>query len=90
MIVAIICIAIVVVAITCILAILLYNMMLCLNEHNKRLLELTKESLDNERDARDELNAMYQEFNSVANPDQEFPTKQDDSDDNNFHDPDLD
>lgn len=86
---AIICIAIVVVLICVILAVLLYNTMLLLNEHNKRLLALTKESLDHERDARDELSAAKEELNALYNERQE-PNDNNPEDEETFHDPDLD
>jgi Mg2+/Co2+ transporter CorB len=52
---AIICIAAIVLVIIIVLTILLYNMMLLVNEINKRLLLITKESIDKERSSQEEL-----------------------------------
>jgi predicted Holliday junction resolvase-like endonuclease len=52
---AIICIAAIVLVIIIVLTILLYNMMLLVNEVNKRLLLITKESIDKERSSQEEL-----------------------------------
>jgi hypothetical protein len=86
---AIVCIAAVVVAIVIILTILVYNQMLLLNEVNKRLLLMTKESIDKERYTQEQLQEALVELEqqsdigfSVENSPQYNPEP--------FHDSDLD
>ena len=68
--VAIICLAAVVVVIVAVLTILVYNQMLLLNEVNKRLLLMAKESVDRERATMEELQnalvALEQQANEPA------------------------
>lgn len=65
--VAIICIAAVVIIIVIILTILVYNQMLLLNEVNKRLLLMTKESIDRERSTMEELQEALVELERNSN-----------------------
>ena len=85
---AIICIAAVVVVIVVILTILVYNQMLLLNEVNKRLLLMAKESVDKERATMEELQdalvALEQQSNQMQGT-QDTPDSI-----NSFHDSDLD
>ncbi len=62
------------VIIVIIIAVLLYNQMLLLNEVNKRLLLMAKESIDRERATQEELTEALQELEALAN---EQPTKPD-------------
>ena len=55
------------VAIVVIIAILLYNQMLLLNEVNKRLLLMTKESIDKERLTQEELNEALRQLDALTN-----------------------
>ena len=55
-IVCIIAISILIVCVIVLLGVLFYNQMLVTNEINKRLLLLTKESIDKERSSQEELN----------------------------------
>jgi hypothetical protein len=50
--------------ISIILAVIIYNQMLLLNQVNKRLLLMTKESIENERMTMDELQTRLDEFES--------------------------
>lgn len=83
---AIICIAIVVVAIVIVLTILIYNQMLLLNEVNKRLLLMTKESIDKERSTQEELSDALVQLQAKADEEQSTPEEQNQI----YHDPDLD
>ena len=83
---AIICIAAVVIAIVIILTIIIYNQMLLLNEVNKRLLLIAKESIDKERSTQEELSDALLELQSRANEEQSVPEEQNQI----YHDPDLD
>lgn len=47
-----------------IMAVVIYNQMLLLNQVNKRLLLMTKESIENERMTMDELQTRLDEFES--------------------------
>lgn len=60
--VCVICLTVIVVAILVLLGILLYNQMLATNEVNKRLLLITKESIDKERSTKEELQASLIEL----------------------------
>lgn len=60
--VCVICLTVIVVAILVLLGILLYNQMLATNEVNKRLLLITKESIDKERSTQEELQASLVEL----------------------------
>lgn len=60
--VCVICLTVIVVAILVLLGILLYNQMLATNEVNKRLLLITKESIDKERSTQEELQASLLEL----------------------------
>lgn len=66
-IVCIITLAVVVVAILVLLGILLYNQMLATNEVNKRLLLITKESIDRERSTQQELQEALLELDRASN-----------------------
>lgn len=85
---AIIAIAAVVVVIVIVLTILVYNQMLLLNEVNKRLLLMAKESIDNERSTMEELQdalvALEQQSNDI-HVEAQTPDSI-----NSFHDSDLD
>lgn len=86
-IVAIICIAVLVLAIVIVLTILVYNQMLLLNEMNKRLLLLTKEAIDKERMTQEELQdalLTIEQMSNTGNPDLKS------SDQPEFYDEDLD
>lgn len=50
------------IAISIVLSIIIYNQMLLLNQVNKRLLLMTKESIEKERLTMDELQARIDEF----------------------------
>ena len=76
MVTAIICIAAVVIAIVIVLTIIVYNQMLLLNEVNKRLLVLAKDSIDNERNTEDELQDAIRQLEEQANNRNEQPTAQ--------------
>ena len=65
--VCIITLAVVVVAILVLLGILLYNQMLATNEVNKRLLLITKESIDRERSTQQELQEALLELDRASN-----------------------
>lgn len=52
------------IAISIVLSIIIYNQMLLLNQVNKRLLLMTKESIEKERLTMDELQARIDEFES--------------------------
>lgn len=57
------------IAISIVLSIIIYNQMLLLNQVNKRLLLMTKESIEKERLTMEELQARIDEFESdVVNP----------------------
>lgn len=85
---AIICIASVVVVIVVILAILVYNQMLLLNEVNKRLLLMAKESVDKERSTMEELQEALLALEQQSN---ETPVQTETPDSiNSYHDSDLD
>ena len=59
---AIICIACVVLAIIIVLTIIVYNQMLLLNEVNKRLILLTKDSIEKERNSISDLQEALTEL----------------------------
>lgn len=65
-IVCIIAISILIVCIIALLGVLFYNQMLVTNEINKRLLLLTKESMDKERSSQEELNEALLELERQA------------------------
>lgn len=62
----IITLAILVAIIVIVIAVLLYNQMLATNEVNKRLLLITKESIDKERSTQEELNNALVELERAA------------------------
>ncbi len=64
---AIISIAVIVLAIVIVLTILVYNQMLLLNEVNKRLLLLAKESVDKERMTQEELQEALVTIEQMSN-----------------------
>lgn len=72
--VCIITLAVVVVAILILLGILLYNQMLATNEVNKRLLLITKESIDRERSTQQELQEALLELDRATNETPTSPT----------------
>lgn len=63
----IIALAVALVFIVIIVAILLYNQMLLLNEVNKRLLLMTKESVDKERSTQEDLTEALRALDAAAN-----------------------
>lgn len=69
-IVCVIALTVIVVALLVLLGILLYNQMLATNEVNKRLLLITKESIDKERSTQEELQAALLEIDRAANDNQ--------------------
>lgn len=71
---AIICIAAIVLVIIIVLTILLYNMMLLMNEVNKRLLLMTKESIDKERSTQEELQDALVTLEQMSNEQPVTPT----------------
>lgn len=83
--IAIICIAVVIVAIVVTLAILVYHQMLLINEVNKRLLLLAKDSIDDQRSTQEELQNALIELQNRA--DEEQPQVENN---NPYRDPDLD
>jgi predicted Holliday junction resolvase-like endonuclease len=85
--VAVICLTIVVVAILIVLTILIYNQMLLLNEVNKRLLLMAKESIDKERMTQEELQEALVNLEQLSN---EEPVTVPPTIDERFHDNDLD
>jgi hypothetical protein len=58
------------VVIVVIIAILLYNQMLLLNEVNKRLLVMTKESIEKERATQEDLTEALRQLDALANEQQ--------------------
>jgi len=64
---SVIVLAVLVVVIVVVLAILLYNQMLLTNEVNKRLLVMTKDSIDHERGTQEQLNEAISELERVSN-----------------------
>ena len=84
---AIVCIALVVLAIVIILTVLVYNQMLLLNETNKRLLLLTKEAIDKERMTQEELQDALLTIEQMSNTGNPNPSN---SEQPEFHDEDLD
>lgn len=62
-----ICLTIIIVAIIIMLAILIYNQMLLLNEVNKRLLLMAKESIDKERMTQEELQEALVNLEHLSN-----------------------
>lgn len=71
---AIICIAAIVLVIIIVLTILLYNLMLLMNEVNKRLLLMTKESIDKERSTQEELQDALVALEQMSNEQPITPT----------------
>lgn len=90
--VAIICIAAVVVVIVIVLTILVYNQMLLLNEVNKRLLLMAKESVDRERQTEADLQEALRQIDELTNNTQAVVPSEPDENFNphTFHDEDLD
>lgn len=86
-IVAIICIAAVVLTIVIVLAVLVYNQMLLLNEINKRLLLMTKEAIEKERTTQEELQDALITLEQMSN---EEVSKHTVNSEPGFHDEDLD
>jgi uncharacterized protein YsxB (DUF464 family) len=85
---AIVCIAVVVLAIVIVLTILVYNQMLLTNEVNKRLLLMTKESIDKERSTQQELQDALVAMEQMAQDSQPSNTQTDTP--SGFQDDDLD
>lgn len=85
---AIVCLAFVVVVIVIILTILVYNQMLLLNEVNKRLLLMAKESVDKERSTMEELQQALVALEQQSNEPQVNIDTPDSI--NSYHDSDLD
>jgi len=73
-IVCVIALTVIVVALLVLLGILLYNQMLATNEVNKRLLLITKESIDRERSTQEELQQALVELDRATN--EQTPTNQ--------------
>lgn len=69
----IIALAVALVLIVVIIAILLYNQMLLLNEVNKRLLLMVKESIDRERETQEDLSQALRELDAAANEQAQQP-----------------
>ena len=69
-IVCVIALTVIVVALLVLLGILLYNQMLATNEVNKRLLLITKESIDKERSTQEELQAALVELDRATQENQ--------------------
>ncbi len=89
--IAIICIAVLVIAIVIVLAILVYNQMLLLNEMNKRLLLLTKEAIEHERMTQEELQDALVTLEQMSNSGStNIPSTRQPDEYNGFHDDDLD
>lgn len=65
----------VIVCILVLLGILFYNQMLVTNEVNKRLLLITKESIDKERSTQEELQAALLELDRATNENQSTEDK---------------
>lgn len=83
---AIVCIAAVVLGIVIVLTILVYNQMLLLNEVNKRLLLLAKDSIEKERTTQEELQDALLTIEQMSNEQQpQTPLNE-----TRFHDEDLD
>lgn len=85
---AIVCIAVVVLAIVIVLTILVYNQMLLTNEVNKRLLLMTKESIDKERSTQQELQDALVTMEQMAQDSQHSNTQAETP--SGFQDDDLD
>ena len=68
--VCIITLAVIVVAMLVLLGVLLYNQMLATNEVNKRLLLITKESIDKERSTQEELQQALIELDRATQENQ--------------------
>ena len=86
--------AVALVLIVVIIAILLYNQMLLLNEVNKRLLLMTKESVDRERATQEDLTQALRELDAAVNEQtqsvtEETPTVEDDIFDPHTYDPNI-
>ena len=89
--IAIICIAVLVIAIVIVLAILVYNQMLLLNEMNKRLLLLTKEAIEHERMTQEELQDALVTLEQMSNSGStNIPSTKQPDEYTGFHDDDLD
>ena len=89
--IAIICIAVLVIAIVIVLAILVYNQMLLLNEMNKRLLLLAKEAIEHERMTQEELQDALVTLEQMSNSGStNIPSTKQPDEYNGFHDDDLD
>ena len=87
-IVCVITLAVIVAAILILLGVLFYNQMLLTNEVNKRLLLITKESIDRERSSQEELNAALVELERQSNDGSARKAEQgDDQDDSEPEEP---
>ena len=72
-IVCVIALTVIIVALLVLLGILLYNSMLATNEVNKRLLLITKESIDKERSTQEELQSALIELDRASNEQASLP-----------------
>lgn len=62
-----ICLAIIVVAILLLFAFIIYHQMLLLNEVNKRLMLMTRESIDSERLTQEEYASLLSDYQNKVN-----------------------
>lgn len=62
-----ICLAIIIVAILLLFAFIIYHQMLLLNEVNKRLMLMTKESIERERLTQEEYTSLLSEYQNRVN-----------------------
>jgi len=62
-----ICLAVIVVAILLLFAFIIYHQMLLLNEVNKRLMLMTKESIERERLTQEEYTALLSNYQNSVN-----------------------
>lgn len=86
---AIICISVIVLLIVIVLTILVYNQMLLLNEVNKRLLLMAKESVDRERSTMEELQDALITIEQMSNDTSDKVTSNSHIDNSEFLDEDL-
>lgn len=86
---AIICISVIVLLIVIVLTILVYNQMLLLNEVNKRLLLMAKESVDRERSTMEELQDALITIEQMSNDTSDKASNNSHMDSSEFLDEDL-
>lgn len=86
---AIICISVIVLLIVIVLTILVYNQMLLLNEVNKRLLLMAKESVDRERSTMEELQDALITIEQMSNDTSDKVSNNSHMDNSEFLDEDL-